>query len=204
MHNVETFWDKFAYQKEQIPIQTIAKIRKYLNGNNDIVLDYGCAIGTIANEIALNAREIYGIDISQKMISVAKTKAIESKNINAHFLQSTIFDKQFKEESFDVILALNILHLVENIPKVMQRLFELLKNGGVIISATACIGEKRTFLGLLLFLLSKIGIVPKINVLKPIDLEIIFIDQKLELIETSMNFQGMYSYLIIAKKNMKT
>jgi hypothetical protein len=50
---------------------------------------------------------------------------------------------------------------VENTPKVMQRINELLKPGGLIISATPCI--RGTFLGVLLSPVSKIGLIPPIK-----------------------------------------
>lgn len=56
------------------------------------------------------------------MIDVAKRKAGERKIKNINFAQSTIFYKRFKKESFDVVLAFNILHLLEEIQEAMQRI----------------------------------------------------------------------------------
>ena len=73
----------------------------------------------MAIEIANTVKKIYGIDISPKMIDAARRKAVEHKIENIEFTKSTIFDERFKGESFDVILALNILHFLENTQKVM-------------------------------------------------------------------------------------
>ena len=146
MNKTEKFWDKVSNkfdkrsQKiDQTEIKTLENTKKYLNVN-DIVLDYGCAIGTMAIEIADNVKKIHGIDISPKMIDAAKRKAAERKIENIHFAQSTIFDERYKRESFDVILAFNILHFLEDTQKVMTRINELLKPKGLIISVTPCLG----------------------------------------------------------------
>ena len=116
----EKFWDMIsndfdtqakAKRVDQIHIKTVENAKKYLNGSN-IVLDYGCATGTVAIEIAENVKKIYGIDLSSKMVDAAKRKAAERKIENIDFAQSTIFDERYQRESFDVILALNVLHLL--------------------------------------------------------------------------------------------
>jgi len=85
---------------------------------------------------------------------------------NVTFSQATIYDERLKKESFDAILALNILHLLEKTPQVMSRINYLLKPGGVFISATPCLGQKK-IMGILLvvplFILSKTGILTAVK-----------------------------------------
>ncbi|MFC1956118.1 class I SAM-dependent methyltransferase [Chloroflexota bacterium] len=83
---------------------------KYLN-IDDTVLDYGCATGIISNAIADKVKEIHAIDISSKMIEMAKIKA-RGRNIeNIHYAQGTIFDERYQKESFNAILVFRILHM---------------------------------------------------------------------------------------------
>ena len=100
------------------------------------------------------------------MIEIARRKADERGIKNIAFTKATIFDESLEKESFDVILSLSILHLVEDPTQAMDRINQLLKPGGVFISATPCLGEK-AFVSILMnipiFLLSKIGILPPIN-----------------------------------------
>jgi 2-polyprenyl-3-methyl-5-hydroxy-6-metoxy-1,4-benzoquinol methylase len=108
------------------------------------------------------------------MIDAAKTKADERKIENIDFRQTAIFDESYKRESFDVILAFNILHFFEDTLKVIQRINELLKPGGLIIIVTGCMGEK-TFLNTLQFLLFSplinLGIVPYMRFFKMSELK---------------------------------
>jgi 2-polyprenyl-3-methyl-5-hydroxy-6-metoxy-1,4-benzoquinol methylase len=203
MKRTEKFWDRIAKQwdaggnkLDEDSTNLIGKTRKHLKPS-DIVLDYGCGTGTIANEIAAYVREIYGSDISPGMIEVAKRTAGERKIENIHYAQSTIYDEMYKNESFDVITAFNILHLVEETPKVIQRINELLKPGGVFISTTPCLGEKRSFLGFILSLLSKTRLVPKISMLTTSVLEDLVISGNFQIIEAETQEQSLF---ITAKK----
>ena len=69
----------------------IEKTRKYLK-LSDVVLDYGCGTGQVSNEIAGNVKMGHAIDISSKMIEIAKKKAIRRKIQNIDYAYSTIFD----------------------------------------------------------------------------------------------------------------
>jgi len=199
LYESEKFWDRTAKNFEKTPVKTVEKIKKYLN-SSDTVLDFGCATGTIVNEIADNVKEVHGIDISSKMIKIAKRKASESKNENAYFAQSTIFEERYKKESFDVILAFNVLHLFKDTQKVIQRINELLKKGGLFISSTVCLGEKNTFLALFFLLLTKIRIVPYVKFFKISELEDSITNSNFKIIETEKTFSDTYSYFIVVKK----
>ena len=64
------FWDRLANNLDrqgesykQVHIKNVENAKKYLS-MSDRVLDYGCATGTAAFEIADQVQEIRGIDIS--------------------------------------------------------------------------------------------------------------------------------------------
>ncbi len=158
-------WDTPGVSLGENDLKIIERAKKYLNVSS-IILDYGCATGSIALEIAGMAKEVRGIDISSNMIEIAKRKADERGIKNIAFTKATIFDERLGEAAFDLILSLSVLHLAENPAQVMDRINRLLMPGGVFISATPCLGEG-TFPGVLMsvpiFLLSKTGILPPIN-----------------------------------------
>ena len=150
-------------------------------------------------------KEIHGIDISSKMIETAKSRAGERKIENIEFAHATIFDKRYGRESFDAILALNVLHLVEDINKVMQRINELLKPGGLIISSTACMGETGKFFSKLIsipiFLLTKLGILPKIIFFRVSELEDSITNGKFQIVKTeTKSSNAATTCFIVAKK----
>jgi len=203
----EKFWDNRAkeYEKkeikwEKIHNKAVEETKQYLN-SSDIVLDYACGTGIITAQVADYVKEIQAIDISSKMIDVAKriTNDRQIKNIN--FAQATIFEESFEKESFNVILAFNILHLLEDTEKVIQRINELLKPGGLFISETACMREKKSFLSIFLFFLSKIRVVPSIRFLKFSELESLIVNEKFQIVESRNLDQTSPTYYVVAKKS---
>jgi 2-polyprenyl-3-methyl-5-hydroxy-6-metoxy-1,4-benzoquinol methylase len=204
-NKAEKFWDRTANiynqvekRDEQTYSKTIEKNRKYLKVN-DTVLDFGCGTGLVSNEIADNVKMVYAIDISSKMIGIAREKAIRNKIQNIEYFHTTIFDERFRQDSIDVIMVFNIMHLLEDPQKAIQRINKLLKPGGIIISATPCLGEK-PLLNSLLSIGSKIGITPEIISFKTNELDNLFIKGNFELVETDYLKKNSPQYLLIAKK----
>jgi 2-polyprenyl-3-methyl-5-hydroxy-6-metoxy-1,4-benzoquinol methylase len=203
MSKSERFWDRTAKgcagqvsEEDTEAITTLAHTRKYLHAN-DVVLDFGCATGKYAFEIAPSVKEVQGIDISGEMIAAAKRNAVEVNVVNVRFMQAEITDARLKDESFDVILAYNILHLVEDPPRVVEKIRELLKPGGVFISVTPCLGAGGSLLGALIKLLSFLRIVPGVHPFKPNDVETLISNARFDLLETQ-TLSGSTSNIFLA------
>jgi 2-polyprenyl-3-methyl-5-hydroxy-6-metoxy-1,4-benzoquinol methylase len=146
MSKSEKFWDRAAKRFEgqmnaddKAAITTLDITRKYLQ-SSDIVLDFACAAGKYAFEIAPQVKEVWGIDISGEMIHAAKRNATDRGIANVQFMQTEINDPRLEDESFDVVLAYNILHLVEEPQRVVAKIKELLRPNGIFISVTPCLG----------------------------------------------------------------
>ena len=180
-------WDTPGVSLGEKDLKIIELTKKYLHPGS-VVLDYGCATGSIALEIASMAKTVHGIDISSNMIAIAKSKADERNIKNIGFARAAIFHESLEKESFDVILSLSILHLVEDSAQVMDRVNQLLKPGGICISVTPCLGEK-TFLSLLMnipiFLLSRVGVIPSITFFSSSSLSAAITNAGFQMIERS-------------------
>ena len=207
MNKSEKFWDRSAkeYETKEIKWETfynkaVEETKKHLK-KSDKLLEYACGAGVITAQIASYVKETYAIDISSKMLEVAEKMANERKIENITILKTTIFDESFEEESFDVITAFNILHLLEDIHEVIDQINHLLKPGGLFISETPCLGEKGKFLGKFLWFLSKLRIVPYINNLKFSDLELLINEGNFEIIKAEDLEKKRTNYFIVAKKS---
>ena len=207
MDRAEKFWDGRAESfdapsgnDDPDPIYTrkIEVTKKYLD-TDAVVLDFACATGYISLDLADVAGQVHGIDISSKMIEAAKRRAAEREIENVHFAHATVFDDKYASESFDVVLAFNILHLVNDRPKVIQRINELLKPGGVFISATPSV-ESMSLPGLLMVLLSKIGIVPHLKFSTVSELEEMVLSEKFQIVESEFHKDTIGHHFIVAKK----
>ncbi len=206
----ETMWDRLAKNWDtpgvslgEDDLRVIEKTKRYLRPG-DTVLDYGCATGSIALEIAKTATAVRGIDLSSKMIEIARRKAVGQKMENIEFAQATIFDESLNKESFDLILAFSLLHLLENPPQAIKRIHQLLKPGGLFIAATPCLGGNG-FVSLLIripvFLLSKIGILPPVQFFSVPELETTIANEKFQIVEKeSLSAQPVVEYFMAARK----
>jgi 2-polyprenyl-3-methyl-5-hydroxy-6-metoxy-1,4-benzoquinol methylase len=199
-------WDAPGVSLGENDLNIIGMSKKYLNPGS-VVLDYGCATGSIALEMASMAKEVHGIDISSNMIEIAKRKADERNIKNISFAGAAIFDERLGRESFDVILSLSILHLVEDSAQVMDRVNHLLKPGGIFISATPCLGEK-TFLSVLMnipiFLLSRVGVIPSITFFSASSLTEAIAHAGFQIIEQKdLSIRPLRECFIVARKAWK-
>ena len=154
------------------------KLKKYLK-SNDVVLDYGCGTGTIAIEYAGIVKKIHGVD----------------------FTQSIIFDEKLEKESYNVVLAWGILHLVDDRPDVIKRINKLLKPGGLLISATECMAENKSSITSLISFLMKLRIFPiMLKFFKVSELEESITSADFEILETEILTDNPVDCFIAAKK----
>jgi 2-polyprenyl-3-methyl-5-hydroxy-6-metoxy-1,4-benzoquinol methylase len=147
------------------------------------------------------------------MIDIAKRKADKLKINNIDFKQATVFDVIYKSESFDVILAFNTLHCIEDVEKTISRIYELLKSKGLFISVTPSSGsEKKSFekffkiLWHILFMLSKIGFfpIPYINSFKTYELDKLVAKGGFQITNTENLHTTEGHYYIVSKKIVGT
>ena len=142
------------------------------------------------------------------MIEISKGKAAEKNIENVTFAEGDIFDEKLKIESFDRILAFNMLHTIPNPENAIQRINELLKPEGLFISITPCLGDKMSFLiGLqirLVQIMCKIGIIPvPIRRIKSLDIDELNINGNFQNIDSEKIYKGATSYFVVAKKKSK-
>jgi 2-polyprenyl-3-methyl-5-hydroxy-6-metoxy-1,4-benzoquinol methylase len=174
------FWNFQArnYEEESreyagLHLRILENTRKYLKGG-DTVLDYGCATGKVTCELAGHVKEVHGLDFSSRMIAAARRKAAERRIKNADFKQGTIFDQIYPEESFDVVLALGILHLLKDPQRAIERIHALLRPGGLFVSSTASMADSYSVLNQInrfASVLSSVGIFPHMRFFRIPELE---------------------------------
>lgn len=206
-YKAKRFWDKIAsrYDKQALRKyqtaygETIEISRKYLR-SNDRVLDFACGTGITTIELAPSVQQIMAIDLSDKMIRLAKDKATFNGIDNITFKAATIEDTDLKNASFDVITAFNILHGLEDVERSLTRIWTLLKAGGIFLSVTDCLGEKRTMTSILYAVLSKMGFIPKVSSFKRTDLVRMITSKGFTVIEEKNLYPSPPNYYLAARK----
>ena len=141
------FWDWIAARYARTPVADEASYQKKLQITQDYlrpgmeVLEFGCGTGSTALIHAPHVKHIHAIDISSRMIEIARGKAEAGRARNISFDQSSFDDFYAPDRSFDAVLGMSILHLLENRDAVISKVYRLLRPGGIFVSSTACIGD---------------------------------------------------------------
>jgi 2-polyprenyl-3-methyl-5-hydroxy-6-metoxy-1,4-benzoquinol methylase len=215
MNKAENFWDNASknYDKTEERFNYIHKksrenTKRFLK-DSDTVLDYGCGTGTASCQFSSLVKDIHAIDISSKMIAISQAKAAHGKIENVNFEQADIFDGKYSKESYDVILAFNMLHTVPSPQNVVLQINELLKPEGLFISVTPCLRQKMSFFVnlqiQLVRVLCKLGLIPiPIRRVTSSEVENILKAGGFQTVESEEIYKDASSYFVVAKKSQKT
>ena len=150
------FWNKRADKYSQRPISDEATYQKkleltrgYLRPDMD-VLEIGCGTGSTAIAHAPCVRHILATDFSERMIEIAREKARAAGIDNVTFAALPADGLDVPDASIDVVMAHNLLHLLEDRERVIADVHRMLKPGGVFVTSTACIGDMMPLLRLVI------------------------------------------------------
>ncbi|HEX6848684.1 MAG TPA: arsenite methyltransferase [Chitinophagaceae bacterium] len=99
----------------------------------DVVVDLGSGAGNdafIARKIVGERGRVIGIDLTEKMIELAKANATKLGYKNVEFRQGDIDSMPLFSNKVDVIVSNCVLNLVPNKHKVFSEIYRVLKPGG--------------------------------------------------------------------------
>lgn len=198
------FWDKTAEKYSKSPIrdeetynEKLEVTRGYFTPESR-VLEFGCGTGTTAINHAPHVKQIVATDISTKMIEIAKEKASAAGIENIEFRSETL--KECKEErgTFDVVMAHNILHLLEDPQAACGIAYDLLNPGGAFVTSTACLGDGLPHWRILLFFAKLVGMAPYVKVLRRAELRGYFQNAGFE-IDLEWQRKSIAAFIILKK-----
>ena len=182
-----------AYRK------TAERIRPYLTPN-DRVLDFACGTGLATLPVAQMAAEVCAIDISDEMVRHLKEKIAEQGVGNVSVSCMDLFDDSLRPDSFDAVVACNVLLYLENRAEVLTRIHELLRPEGVFLSATDCMGERLTREGVRKWWRSHTGKMPYVSFDRMHTLEASIAAAGFEVLETENLFPAPPNLFVAARK----
>ena len=138
MRDHENFWgrnagryDRFmrkdgaAYDEMYALIQPIVR--------HKTVLELASGTGLIAKHIVNAAAHIEATDASAEMIAEAKR---DTRSAKLHFSVQDMFRLPYADQSFDVVIVSNALHIVPQPEKALAEIRRVLKDDGVLIAPT--------------------------------------------------------------------
>ena len=88
----------------------------------DEVLECACGTGLLSGVIAERCRSLVATDLSEKMLQVAQRKFGSRPNLT--FRQGDILHIDFPDESFDAVVAANVIHLLKEPERALAEMFQ--------------------------------------------------------------------------------
>ncbi len=141
------FWNLLAkrYSRQPIADETayqmkLAKTQTRFKPDMQ-VLEIGCGTGSTAIVHAPHVQHIRAVDYSKNMIAIARQRAAEAGVTNIDFEVQGIDAMAAEADTYDAVLALNILHLVDDHHDTLAKIHRLLRPGGLFVSSTVCLGD---------------------------------------------------------------
>ena len=98
------------------------------------ILDIGCGAGLLSEQMAKCGACVTGVDIAEKNINIARQHAL-SEGLAIDYLHGSIEDLN-TDRDFDVVLNMEVVEHVANLPLFMRQACALTRNGGLMFVAT--------------------------------------------------------------------
>ena len=138
MRKHKNFWDKNAdrydrfMRKDRAAYDEMYELIRPLV-RHKTVLELATGTGLIARHIVNAAAYIEATDASAEMIAEAKR---DTRSAKLHFSVQDMFRLPYANQSFNVVIVSNALHIVPQPEKALAEIRRVLKDDGVLIAPT--------------------------------------------------------------------
>lgn len=136
------FWDKIAGLYDIAESLNGSAYRAMLEGVRQVVpygaavLDCAAGTGELSIAAAVKAESVLCTDMSLPMLEMARKKCAEKGIKNISFGERDILHLPDGDNTYDVSIAGNVLHLLEEPEKAVRELCRVTKDGGRVIVPT--------------------------------------------------------------------
>ncbi|MCD8355009.1 MAG: class I SAM-dependent methyltransferase [Clostridia bacterium] len=145
-------YNLFMRKDHQAYEQMYRKIRRAIDGKT--VLELAAGTGLIAKNVASAAAQVEATDFAEKMIAEARRG---NNPFNLTFRVADATALPYRENSFDVVIISNALHIMPEPEKALQEIQRVLKPDGLLIAPTFVHGNMRMSKRLLSRAMSLVG-----------------------------------------------
>ena len=144
-------YDKMAerYDLEERSEESVYPLRMYINSRelmalnligdvkDEKVLDIGTGTGRFALRLAERGAEAFGIEISKKMLLIAKEKAKKYGLMNnLHLILGDAENLPFRAEIFDKAMSMTVINHLPHPNKAIREMSSVLKVNGIAVVST--------------------------------------------------------------------
>ena len=134
----KTFWDRTAkiydrfMRKDAAAYEWMYELLRPVV-RHKTVLELAAGTGLIAKNIVSSANHIEATDASPEMIAEARR---DNQSAKLHFSVQDMFHLPYADQSFDVVIVANALHIVPEPEKALSEIRRVLKDDGVLVAPT--------------------------------------------------------------------
>ena len=101
------------------------------NLNDKIILDLGCGFGEHCKRfVESGAKKVIGIDISEKMLEIAKQENADSK---ISYINMPMENISKLNDKFDIVVSSLAFHYVQDFSGVVKNIYDMLNENGVFL-----------------------------------------------------------------------
>lgn len=168
------FWDRVAPGYSKKPVTDTESYARKLAATQALmqpnmkILEFGCGTGSTALEHAPHVAHIEATDVSAEMIAIGRNKANSAGIDNINFRQVSV--EEFDEgTNYDMVLVLNLIHLLKDRKAALAKIHRLLKPGGLLITSTVCLADRMWYLRPVIPMLQWLGKAPHVDFLSAND-----------------------------------
>lgn len=201
----QAFWDRHAPKYAKKPIADVTAYEEKLECirailcPTDRILEIGCGTGGTARKISPAVAHVTATDLSHEMIRIARSRSGEIAEAKLEFLQAEA-SQNIPGQPFDVICVFSVLHLVDDIPTVLDTAFRQVKPGGYFLSKTVCLKDAPLWMRTMVRVLTAIRIAPDVIILSRGELTRHLIRAGFEVEQTRYFGKNRLSPFIVARK----
>lgn len=160
------FWSTFA-KFYDVAEALNGEVYREMTRQTRLLIPHGakaldCAAGTGALSIAAadRAESVLCTDTSGEMLSVAMRKANRRRLFNITFERRNIFHLEDADNTYDVVIAGNVLHLLVGPENAVREMCRVAKPGGRVLLPTFVLKDKNRLSEKLIGIYEKLGFSP--------------------------------------------
>lgn len=144
------FWDRNAAHYDRVatgpfgrPLSRVLELTASGVSGADTVLEVAAGTGLMTAAIAPRVRRVIATDYADNMLAILRERMTAAGISNVESVHRDIYALGYPADSFDVVVAGNVLHLVPDLERALDALCHVLRPGGKLIAPTFVHGETR-------------------------------------------------------------
>lgn len=138
------FWERRAkdYDRSQAlfgrPLPRVRDLTADAVSGADKVLEVAAGTGLTTEAIAPRVRRLVATDYADAMLDALRRRVRDAGLSNVECARGDIYALEYPSESFDAVVAANVLHLVPDLEGALAALKRLVRAGGTLVAPTFC------------------------------------------------------------------